>query len=348
MIYSRDPRFIFVHIPKTAGTSIEEAVYQYQDFYVTDENIHQPLIQFRENLTHEEYDSAFKFCFVRNPFDLLYSTWKYWTHDNGLMVGFEEWLIWRYEGRMSDGIKFLRDIERFSDEASMLSELRISWYVNRLPQTYWFVDEDGNFLTDYIGSFEYLRQDFNEVVQHLNLKDVYLPHSNKGRSSDDRDYRKYYSERTRKIVEKKFALDLAIFGYSFDELIPSHDRFGFVKPERNSIESFGEEIPRKVLFNHATLPYGFSQNLKRHGLGDNFNEQLRNFELEKLRKRTHSLNSNLHTIIETIRQLENELFEMEDGEDYLEKQKQILHERQLELMFRTKLRKIQKEISTRE
>ena len=348
MIYSSDPRFIFVHIPKTAGTSIEEAVYQYQDFNVTDENIHQPLIQFRENLTHEEYDNAFKFCFVRNPFDLLYSTWKYWTHSNGLLVDFEEWIIWRYEGRMSDGIKYLNEPYRFSDEASMLSELRISWYINRVPQTYWFVDEDGNFLTDYIGSFEYLHEDFNEIVRHLDLKDVYLPHANKNRDDSDKDYRKYYSERTRKIVEKKFALDLAIFGYSFDELKPSHDRFGFVKPERSSVESFGEEIPRKMVFNHATLPYGFSQNLKRHGVGENFEQQLKDFEMEKLHRRTRSLTSNLRKIEETIYNLENELYDMEDGDDYLEKQKQILNERELELVFKTKLKKIQNEISARQ
>ena len=107
MIYSRDPRFIFVHIPKTAGTSIEEAVYHYQDFVVTNQNIHQPMIQFREYLNQDEYDDAFKFCFVRNPFDLMYSTWKYWTHNNGLDVSFEDWIIWRFEGRMSDGLKFL-------------------------------------------------------------------------------------------------------------------------------------------------------------------------------------------------------------------------------------------------
>lgn len=349
MIYSRDPRFIFVHIPKTAGTSIEEAIYHYQDFVVTNQNIHQPMIQFREYLNSDEYDDAFKFCFVRNPFDLMYSTWKYWTHNNGLDVSFEDWLIWRFEGRMSDGLKFLeKESYRFPDEASMLSELTISWYMNRVAQTYWFVDEDGNFLCDYIGSFEYLREDFKEIVDHLKLEDVYLPHANRTRDDDDKDYRKYYTPRTRAIVEKRFALDLSIFGYSFDEPIPPHDRFGFVKPEKNSIEKFGEEIPKKYVFNHTTLPYGFSQNLKRHGVGENFEEQIKEFELEKLRMRTRSLTSNLQKITENIKQYEGELFEMEDGDDYLEKQKQILNERQLELLFKTKLRKIQNEIRARQ
>lgn len=348
MIYSRDPRFIFVHIPKTAGTSIEEAIYQYQDFLVTNQNIHQPMIQFREYLNHDEYDEAFKFCFVRNPFDLMYSTWKYWTHDNNLNVSFEDWIIWRFEGRMSDGLKFLEgESYRFSDEASMLSQLTISWYMNRVPQTYWFVDEDGQFLCDYIGSFEYLREDFKEVVNHLKLEDVFLPHANKGRADDDRDYRKYYTDRTRKIIEKRFALDLAIFGYSFDELKPSHDRFGFVKPERDSLEKFGEDIPKKYVFNHATLPYGFSQNLKRHGVGENFEEQIKEFELDKLRMRVRSLNSNLQKISENIRQYEGELFEMEDGDDFLEKEQQILSERQLELLFKLKLNKLKNEINSR-
>ena len=347
MIYSANPPFIFVHIPKTAGTSIEEALYQYQDFSVDDGNIHQPLIQFRDYLDRNQYDDALKFCFVRNPFDLLYSTWKYWVYGHGFTCSFKEWLIWRYSGRMLDGLKFLDD-EQFPTFESKMSHIPIAWYMNRVPQTYWFVDEKGNFLVDFIGCFEFVKDDFNVIVNHLKLTDVYLPHANRNRSDEEKDYRVFYDDETRQIIEDLYSLDLSIFGYSFDEPIPQRENFGFVKPEKNSIKKFGEIVPVSISINHTSLPYGFSQNLKRHTPGDDFETQIREFELEKLKRRARSLESNLRKIYQNITNMEDELFDMEDDSvQILEKQKLILSERQLELLFKTKLTKINREISTR-
>jgi hypothetical protein len=261
-------------------------------------------------------------------------------------VDFNEWIVWRHEGRMLDGIKFL-DHETQMSFNDKMGQLTVSWYMNRVPQTYWFVDEKGNFLADYIGSFEYLKDDFDTIVKHMDLKDCFLPHANKGRDVSERDYRVYYNEKSKEIIERVYALDLAIFGYEFDELKPEHDNFGFVKPDRDSIDKFGEKMPKTTYINHTSLPYGFSQNLKRHNPGENFEEQLKDFETEKLRRRSNSLKNNLYKISENIRDLENELFDMEESDDYITKQQLILKERELELLFKLKLRKIENEISNR-
>lgn len=346
MIYSKDPKFIFIHIPKTAGTSIEEALYHYQDFSLDDGNIHQPMVQHRDYLNREDFDDYFKFCFVRNPFDLMYSTWVYWTRNNGFNIPFEDWIIWRHEGRMMDGLKYL-DKSAFNDIDEMTSQLAISWYMNRAPQTYWFVDERGRFLADFIGSFEYIAEDFKTIVNHLELTDIFLPHSNSSRSSEDKDYRRYYTDRTRKIIEEEYAIDLAIFGYSFDNSKPDHKNFGFVKEERNSISKFNLKQNNGFYINHSTMPYGFSQNIVRHNPGPEFESQLHEFETEKLRKRANSLRANIEAIYLNIKSLENELLELDESNDYIEKQQIILRERELELSFKLKLSKVEKELERR-
>ena len=346
MLYSNNPPFIFVHIPKTAGTSIEEAFYQYQDFWIDDNNIHTPMVQFKEHLTRQQFDEAFKFCFVRNPFDLMYSTWKYWVHNNGLEVPFEEWIIWRYEGRMSDGFKFVPDSLADGD-SEKIGHLGIAWYMNRTPQSYYFVGERGEFLPDFIGCFEFLKEDYDTIVKHLNLVDVYLPHANKNRDKSDSDYRKYYTERTRKIVEEMYALDFAIFGYSFDEMVPDHSRFGFVDPTKNTIKHFGGENKIEYFINHAALPYDFQHNLKRHAPKDDFERQLKDFETNRLHMRQRSLHSNLNKISHSIYELENELMNCEDETRVIELQSLIIGEREIELMFKIKSNKIQKEINNR-
>src|SRR5215813_14048351 len=82
---SHKHKFIFVHIPKTAGTSIEEALRDETCQLLRNEwdhtrAPHAPLnhLTLRELadchiLTPAQLKSYFKFCFVRNPWDRLVS-----------------------------------------------------------------------------------------------------------------------------------------------------------------------------------------------------------------------------------------------------------------------------------
>jgi hypothetical protein len=82
---SHKHRFIFIHIPKTAGTSIEEALRDESCQLLPGEwdyrrAPHAPLnhLTLQEVadcgiLTPAQLKSYFKFCFVRNPWDRLVS-----------------------------------------------------------------------------------------------------------------------------------------------------------------------------------------------------------------------------------------------------------------------------------
>ena len=83
--------------------------------------------------------------------------------------------------------------------------------------------DEGEILLHYIGRFEHLQDDFNEVCDRIGIPRKELPHVNQ---SKHRDYRNYYNKRTRKMVEDAFAQDIELFGYTFDEAPSKPMRLG--------------------------------------------------------------------------------------------------------------------------
>jgi len=75
----------------------------------------------------------------------------------------------------------------------------------------------GRIVADVILRYERLQADFEEFVASLGVKDCpELPRA-KGqhRKSANRDYRKMYNNRTRRIVERRYAREIEAFGYEF-------------------------------------------------------------------------------------------------------------------------------------
>ena len=94
MVLSTNPPFLFIHIPKTAGTSVEEALFDYQDFNYMNEP-HPIVAQYKTYLSKEMFESLFKFSFVRNPWSLQVSTYKYYVVSNNIDITFEEYIKWK-------------------------------------------------------------------------------------------------------------------------------------------------------------------------------------------------------------------------------------------------------------
>jgi hypothetical protein len=61
---------VFVHILKTAGTSLINAIDQ--DF-----KLHLPVTEIIRRVGDDNFKQAFSFSFVRNPWDKVYSHYKY-------------------------------------------------------------------------------------------------------------------------------------------------------------------------------------------------------------------------------------------------------------------------------
>jgi hypothetical protein len=212
MVVSHSHAFLFIHVDKAAGTSIENALRPYASR--GDRNrlrrrlvwlgrlnrigglhrslqfpIHSRALQVQRCLPPQEYSRLFKFAFVRNPWDRLVSRYSFLLkkedhHRHGMvqqMTSFEEYVQW---------------------------ELRRG----KLPQYKYVTGKRGELIVDFIGYYERLHKDFAQVCQRLNIT-AELPHSN---ASSHRDYRTYYTPAVRDLVAREFERDIELFGYDFE------------------------------------------------------------------------------------------------------------------------------------
>ena len=145
----------------------------------------------RVAIGERQWNTYFKFGFVRNPWDRVVS------------------LYLRKEGmRMSKKMTFEEFVEWIKYSSSTCL-----YPVPHTNQLDWFVDPHGRVLADFIGKFEQLESDWAFVAKKLNLPEV-LPHRNKT-PRKDKHYTEYYSKQTEETIRSKFRVDIEHFEYSF-------------------------------------------------------------------------------------------------------------------------------------
>ncbi len=210
MILSFSKKFIFIHVYKTAGRSMRQALSPYLfhakrslparflyelglSKYVTNPRLkvyphHMPAREAKALLPSDIFDEFYKFGFARNPWDWQVSMYLY--------------MLRHPEHKQHEFIKSLQSFDRYID-----------WRVHKDLhfQSDYLCDEDGQLLCDYLGRFENLHEDFAHICQHLKL-DVTLPHENK---SERQSYREYYNSETEQMVREAFAPDINLLGYQF-------------------------------------------------------------------------------------------------------------------------------------
>jgi len=196
---------IFVHIPKTAGNSVNRL------FGVEWEN-HKDLARYAAEVPEEKFKSYFKFAIVRNPWERILSDYNYQVKksrpeasklfllkDSGEQRNFQEWLEAAFSepGRYpaeSWGGEVSPGIHRFS------------------PQVDW-ITVDGHVGVDEVIRMEELPEAFSRICGALGLPPLDLPHRN-GRFHWH--YSRYYDESSRRLVADYYARDIELFGYRFE------------------------------------------------------------------------------------------------------------------------------------
>jgi len=82
------------------------------------------------------------------------------------------------------------------------------------PQHEYLTGPTGEVVVDFVGRFETLKESFQEVCRRLGVRARLPVKYASGRSS--RDYRPFYSARSRELVARRYAGDIEMFGYTFE------------------------------------------------------------------------------------------------------------------------------------
>ena len=192
MFICDNKKFIFVHVPKTAGSSIHV---HFKDSYGLEKHerldpipdLHHKKIKdiLNENVGYKNY---FKFCVVRNPFSRLVSGYKDFRYQRGLInVDFN---------------KFVKNqlVQNFSND------------VHFIPQ-HNFTHINDQVVVDKIVKYENL----NEIADCFKKCGVPFKGLDLCRASryPNEPYKIYYSNSTIKIVEDFYRKDLELLNYKF-------------------------------------------------------------------------------------------------------------------------------------
>jgi hypothetical protein len=196
-------RFLFVHIPKTAGNSIQTILRHYSEdeivalraeqdgierFGLRNPNYkikkHSTLAEYRAALGEARFRDLYRFTCVRNPWDRMVS---YYFGTTSLVE------VW----------------DRKEFRKLILRALSVTDYLQ--------LDKGdahpfGN--VDYVMRFENLADDFRTVTTKLGIPDAPLPQYNR---SNREHYSKYYDAELRELISKRFAPEIERFGYAFEE-----------------------------------------------------------------------------------------------------------------------------------
>lgn len=192
--------FLFIHIPKTAGNSLQSILLNYSDdkkvvndgqdgknrFGITSEEYrtvkHSSLQNYQNKLPQKIFNQLFKFTCIRNPWDRLISF--YYSPHRGVT----EWC-------REDFIQFVKTTPSMLDYLEIetgLSEKQIN--------------------IDFFIRFESLENDFAEVCKILNIPFTELPVLNK---SNRNNYMDYYDKELIKLVYDIFHKEIDLFNYSY-------------------------------------------------------------------------------------------------------------------------------------
>ena len=213
MLINWRKNYLFVHVPKTGGTSITQLLKHdcNRAFlplrlvgYALDTRLHtlpEPLFplfgypyhvaarDLRRQWGAPRYDALFSFAFVRNPWDMVISEYFYiqkkWDHPLKAKVrrlgSFSRYLHWKLE---------------------------TGYHRN---QSAWLTDAEGRIIVERIGRFKSYERDATEILQRIGRTETLL-HRN---ATAKAPFREYYDDTLIGLVAEMYAEDIDRFGYSF-------------------------------------------------------------------------------------------------------------------------------------
>ena len=221
MIISHRLKYIFFHVPKTAGTSLSSILmsptfmpdvvgkwegmpkHKLKEKPLMDWNLKQhsnvqQAKQYFQEHTNRDFNEYFKFAFVRNPWDRQVSIYEYYMQN--------------VISQKNPSYKNIELAHKYKDEpaSKFLSE------VVSPTQSDFLCDEYGDNAISYMGKFENLEKDIgiilSNIVPGLSRSSWELEHTNKTKR---KHYREYFDKESELVISETHKKDIELGGYTF-------------------------------------------------------------------------------------------------------------------------------------
>ena len=190
-----EPRCVFLHVPKTGGTSIRHGFFE--------NNVEGP----HQGFVPEAWQGLFTFAFVRHPLDRLISAWKMFA--GGMENSVWDWPEKHRDITLAKFLEIARDQSIPFDGRRDSSEKKIRHHA--LPQTHEFHCLNQ---ADFVGKFESLHEDFKTVLERLDFEtSKSLPHWNM--TNRESEFLKYFSADELRTAVEFYRDDFEQLGYAF-------------------------------------------------------------------------------------------------------------------------------------
>ncbi len=222
---SKEYKAIFIHIYKTAGSSIEKKLGLYNELYRNAQD-HRRIVDLEKissksyrrqrllnslvclkkrqlskakqyfkyylypELTYKQYKNYFKFTITRNTWSRV-SSW--------------------YRAIMRDKI-LLKELN-ITNKISFYNFIKCKMNHEKFNQLNFIRDSKNDIPLDFIGEFENLHKDFAYVANILKIEDYNLPQL---LISDNKHYSNYYDDKTKDLVYKIYKDEIKFFKYEFE------------------------------------------------------------------------------------------------------------------------------------
>lgn len=199
-----DLRCIFIHIPKTGGTSIEYLLgINVNDltpdtekiFGIKDNKVLQHLTAMelrKEYIPRDKFEGYFKFAFVRNPYDRILSEYL--------------WHIQRTKTIKCSFRDFLLAIDKLGDRWKKDGHLKL--------QSDYIYDDKSNLCIDFLGRFEHLNKDWEFIAKKLHIeKELPKLQTSYRKKQYRKNYMEFFTEETKEMVYNKYYKDFINLGY---------------------------------------------------------------------------------------------------------------------------------------
>jgi len=220
-------RFLFIHVPKTGGNSLQNILRHYSEdeivilaphqdgierFEVRNKQYpvtkHSTLAHYQAILDRELYQSLFKFATIRNPWDMMISF--YFSPHRGVQAFKRQQFLALIRGT-APLRHYITEKPQPTGGAPTADATKLTTDSRRLDEN-----------IDFLIRFEHLESDFRTVCERLDIPFSPLPQRNR---SVHAHYSTYYDDELREIVGAKFHEEIALGNYTFESLKTSQDTF---------------------------------------------------------------------------------------------------------------------------